>query len=37
MGLIGSPGYTYDETIERWGKAPPGWIHHRITDIAIDG
>ena len=36
MGLIGSPGYTYDENIEPWGKAAPGWIHRTITDIAID-
>ena len=36
MGLIGSPGYTYDENIEPWGKAAPGWVHRAITDIAID-
>jgi DNA-binding beta-propeller fold protein YncE len=36
MGLIGEAGYTYDEDIELWGRAPEGWIHHRITDIAIN-
>ena len=36
MALIGETGYTYAEDIELWGRAPEGWIHHRITDIAID-
>ena len=36
MGLVGEAGYTYAANIELWGRAPEGWIHHRITDIAVD-
>ena len=36
MALLGEPGYTYDDRIERWGRAPEGWVHRTITDIAVD-